>query len=138
INEHIVSEYVFRPGQDRSDLLIEFGVGYFKSKRASASGLKNRITWGLKTGDGWVDGRYGEFDRNGQAPGLVKAVAGLNPLVSVPNAVTVLKTEKDIYGVEASSLIDKGLAGAAIIAPINPGANASKYLLGTKAPGIII
>ena len=50
-----------------------------------------------------------------QAPWPVKVIAGLNPLVSIPNAVSVLTTETDIYGVEASTKTDKVLAVLGIV-----------------------
>jgi RHS repeat-associated protein len=62
-----------------------------------------------------------------------KAVAGLNPLWSVPNAGKVLgenagyelygggKPPTDLYGDEASSKIDVVMAAFSIAAPLNPG-----------------
>jgi RHS repeat-associated protein len=65
--------------------------------------------------DGYMDGgddgaNTGNNVEGKQAPGIVKVVAGLNPLVSIPNAISVLTTETDIYGVEASTKTDKVLA----------------------------
>ncbi len=137
LDEQHFTSYVFKPGEDRSELLMKAGVGMYSAMRASATGFGSRLKWMFKSGDAWVYG-WGEYSRGGQAPGVVKAIAGLNPLVSVPNALSVLTTDEDIYGVEASSTTDKVLAGAALIAPFSPGANTSKALLGKEAAGKVV
>lgn len=128
---------IFKPGEDKSLLLMSAGVGYYKSQRASASGFKERTRWALKTGDAWIYG-WGEFGRNGQAPAVAKVLAGTNPLFSVPNSIKILTTEEDMYGVEASSVLDKAIAIAGIAAPFNPGANAGRMFLGSAKSGKIV
>lgn len=101
--------YTFRPGESRADLLRSVGVGFYKSMRASSSG-KERLNWIGKSGDAWAEGRTSEYSRGGQAPGILKAVVGFNPLLSVPNAFSVLSKGEDIYGVNASTKMDRRLA----------------------------
>jgi hypothetical protein len=106
--------YTFKPGESRSELLQSVGVGFYKSMRASTSGME-RLKWIGKSGDAWAAGTSCEYNRNGQAPGLLKAIAGLNPLVSVPNAVSVWAKGEDIYGVQANTTSDKVIAVAEAI-----------------------
>ncbi|MBS9526004.1 hypothetical protein KI659_18435, partial [Litoribacter alkaliphilus] len=136
VDQQNVTAYIFRPDQDRSDLLLSSGIGFYETMRASHRGLE-RLNWTFKSGEAWMQGD-GEFNRNGQAPGVVKAIAGINPLISVPNAINVLKNEKDIYGVEASSNLDQILAATALVAPFNLGGNVSREVLGKSTAGKII
>jgi hypothetical protein len=106
--------YVFKPGESRSELLRSVGVGFYKSIRSGASGAE-RLKWIARSGDAWAEGSTSDYYRDGQPPGLLKAVAGINPLVSVPNAVKVLTVGEDIYGGESNSTTDKVFAGAEII-----------------------
>lgn len=106
--------FTFKAGESRSELLQSVGVGFYKSMRASTSGME-RLKWIGKSGDAWAAGTSCEYNRNGQAPGLLKAIAGLNPLVSIPNAVSVLAKGEDIYGVQANTTSDKVIAGAEIV-----------------------
>ena len=110
--DYNIQTYLFKPEQNRSDLLMEFGVGFYKTQRASSSGW-DRLTWAFKSGDAWVAGK-GEYNRRGQAPDIAKALAGTNLLVSVPNAISILWNGVDIYGVEASTMMDQGFALAEI------------------------
>ena len=111
--------FLFTSGRDRSDLLQKSGVGFYKTMLATHSG-RNYVKWLMRGLDAWSRGRHHEFDRNGQAPGFAKGVAGLNTPLSVTNAIIVLATEKDIYNVEASSSVDKTLARTAILVPFLP------------------
>jgi hypothetical protein len=135
--EVVVEAYVFRPGEDRYYLLRNAGVPIYEAKRASAKGFLGRIKALLETGDAWGQGR-GEYDRNGQAPGIVKGIAGLNPLVSVPNSLKILIKEEDIYEVEASSGTDKTFAIVGIIQPLNPAKNISEKVFNKETVGMII
>jgi RHS repeat-associated protein len=64
--------------------------------------------------DSWEGGDDGANTGNNaageQAPAAVKVIVGLIPIMSVYNAVTVLSTDKDMYGEEASSGWDKTMA----------------------------
>ena len=80
------------------------------------------------TGLGKVNTREGSAIHQG-----AKVVAGLNPLISFPNAVKVLTSEEDIYGQEASSTTDKVLAVAALVDPFSPG----KMIVGGTAGDVI-
>ena len=106
--------FMFRPGESRAELLRSVGVGFYKSMRASSRGME-RLKWIGKSGDAWAAGTSCEYNRNGQAPGLLKAVAGLTPLVSIPNAVSVLAKGEDVYGVQVNTISDKVLAGEEIV-----------------------
>ena len=62
---------------------------------------------------------------------IMQGVAGTNPLISVPNAVKVLITGKDIYNQNATSTTDKTFAAAALIAPfIGPESSIGKTTAG--------
>jgi RHS repeat-associated protein len=50
-----------------------------------------------------------------QAPWPVKVIAGLIPIVSVPNAIKVLNTGEDIYGVKSTTTTDKVLAVLSLV-----------------------
>ncbi len=82
------------------------------------------------TGLGKINTKEGSTVHN-----IAKGVAGLNPLWSVPNAISVLTIEEDFYGDKADSKLDKGLAVFSIIAPMNPGAGTSKALLNKQTVG---
>jgi RHS repeat-associated protein len=64
----------------------------------------------------------------GQPPWPVKAIAGLNPLISIPNAISVLATEKDMYGMEASTKTDKVLAVLSIFGGLGGATKAATIL----------
>ena len=108
IEEVSIINYVFKEGKDRSDLLMDAGVGFYEANQAAANGWE-RIEWFFKSGDAWAKGQ-GEFGRNGQAPTVAKVVAGLTPIISVPNSISVLSSDKDLYGQSASTQTDKILA----------------------------
>lgn len=77
---------------------------------------------------------------NGQAPKVIKAFIGINPIASVPNAIKVLATGEDIYKMDANTSIDKGLAGAEIIISlVLPGSGiiGKPLIQSTKAAKII-
>ena len=65
-----------------------------------------------------------------QAPGPIKAIAGLNPLVSVPNAIKVLSCGEDIYGESANTKLDKAFA---VMDIVSLGGGFSKILKAVKA-----
>ena len=109
-----VTNYRFRHGEDRSDLLREHGVGFYESQNATASGW-DRMIWAGKTGDAWAAGRQGEYNRQGQAPLIAKLIAGTTPYLSLPNAASILWTGKDIYGLNASTITDRTLAASEIV-----------------------
>ena len=108
-DETNVTSQVFKPGQKRWDALDNAGLGVYEKMRATTSGLEY-VKAIAKSGDAWAAGTTAEYDRGGQAPGVLKTIAGLNPLVSVPNAIKVLSHSEDIYGSEANTKIDKGMA----------------------------
>ena len=98
-------------------------------------------------------GILADWDRDlhgGKAPLPVQVIANLNPLVSVPSGAKVLYENhlkaqgelngypEDIFGNEASSKLDVGVAAFSIIAPLNPGANVSKAVLGKSSAGEIL
>ena len=100
---------VFLPGQNRTDLLMNAGVGQYEAMRASSTGFGGRLSALLKSGDAFVNG-HGEYYRNGQPTGVEKALIGMNPIFSVPNAGSILLTDEDAYGTQATSALDKSLA----------------------------
>ena len=113
-------EIVFAPGEDRSDVLQNVGVGFYETQRATHSG-SGYLKWLIRGLDAWSAGRSGEYDRNQQAPGIVKGVSGINSLVSASNAIVVLSTDKDMYNSDANTATDKVLAVAALVfSPLNP------------------
>ena len=77
---------------------------------------------------------------------IVRAVLGLIPVISVPSAAKVLyenaanaleitdEPATDIWGKDASTAIDVGVAAAAIVIPFRPG----KAILGSSTAGEII
>ncbi|MGE7775359.1 hypothetical protein ACQKLP_11575 [Chitinophaga sp. NPDC101104] len=69
--------------------------------------------------------------KDGQANGVVKGIAGLNPLFSVPNSIFVLARGEDIYNVQANSKSDKVFA-IITLATAYPGFGA----LGNAASGV--
>jgi hypothetical protein len=125
INLNVVN---FKKGYDKSDLLMQSGYGYYKSKAAASTGM-NRVKWALKGADAWING-WGKNYSGGQAPRGIKVFMGLNPIISATNSVVILSTEKDIYGMEASSKLDKGLAIAGLL---TEGASTSFSALGKSS-----
>ncbi|WP_317126952.1 RHS repeat-associated core domain-containing protein, partial [Chitinophaga rhizosphaerae] len=120
---HNVTTQVFRPGSDRSALLL--GTGNSTSTYlANSSGLAY-----VKIVTMLVDDAA--RGKDGQLPGLVKAVAGANPLFGIPNSINVLYHKKDLFGMDASSKLDQTLAKINIVSGIGFG-----RILGAGAKGI--
>lgn len=80
-------------------------------------------------GEGSDDGaNTGNNSKGKQAPKAIKVAVGLVAPVSVINGVVTLATEKNIYGEESSSKLDKGVAVLNIVAPILPLTKVGKEL----------
>ena len=112
-----VTTSIFKPGQERWNTMNKAGLGMYEKMRVTTSGWDNVVAR-AKSGDAWAAGTSAEYNRNGQAPGIMKAAAGLNPLVSVPNAISVIATGMDMYGVKADTKTDRVLAGVEILSSV--------------------
>lgn len=127
-NETGVSSQVFKPGADRSELLRSSGGGVYETELTTMSGF-DYAKGVAKMGDAWAHG-WGEFDRNGQAPDIVKAVAGLNPAIGFTNGVIAINTKVDMYGEDASSDFDQTMAWIGVFASAPGYGNAARIVLG--------
>ncbi|WP_346319531.1 DUF6443 domain-containing protein [Chitinophaga sp. YIM B06452] len=122
--EYNVTNQVFRPGKDRSDLLRATGKNSYDIDLTTKSGFE--YVKGLAImGDAWARGS-GEFNREGQAPGIVKGIAGLNPLIGATNSIYSITVKKDMYGVDASSSADQTLAWVGLVSTIPGFGNLAK------------
>jgi RHS repeat-associated protein len=85
-----------------------------ESERDQMAAVNNSVSKDATHYDSWEGGDDGANTGNNaageQAPAAVKVIVGLIPIMSVYNAVTVLSTDKDMYGEEASSGWDKTMA----------------------------
>ncbi|MDT8412961.1 MAG: hypothetical protein RQ875_10890 [Vicingaceae bacterium] len=131
-----VGTYVFRKGQDRSDLLEKHGVGFYETVSTQKSGLDFVYWQTMKQGEAWAQG-WGEYNRNGQAPSGVKALAGLNPLVAATDAALIFGAGEDIFG-EKPTTTDKVMAGIGVIPLVKGGQTITKAVLKTKKAGEIV
>ncbi len=64
---------------------------------------------------------------------IAKGIAGINPLWSVPNNVSVLYAEKELDRTEAATGADKVFAGFGLISPVNPGKSLMKVQMKKQA-----
>jgi arginine exporter protein ArgO len=67
---------------------------------------------------------------------LISVIMFVCSIYVLTNALKILSTEKDFYDSEAKT--NKVMAVAAIVSPLNPGANLSKKLLGNPAMGELL
>lgn len=134
LDNYNVTTKIFRPGENNTDLLKKSGVGFYEAMSTSTSGLES-FTWMWKG----MDDVFKDYSRKGDAPHWIKPVVGLNPLVSVPNAINVLWSGEDIYGVEATTITDKSIAVAeATIGGVLPFLKLAKPVIGTvKAVNVV-
>ena len=125
LSTQYVGTKVFEEGKDYTKLLEDVGIGFYKAQRANAQGLK-RMSWALKSLDAYARGEQ-EYDRSGQAPGIIKGIVGLNPEIALINGSKVLvehvgnwtnlneQVPSDIYSVNANSVADVSFAVGSIL-----------------------
>jgi RHS repeat-associated protein len=131
-----VSAYRFVKDGDHYQKMRDINVDFTEIMLAQSSGL-SYVTWFLAKGDDYANGR-GQFDRNGQAPDWVKAQANLLAPVSIVNASLVLRTETDIYGMNASSNFDKGQAFLDLASSFIPLIKGTVTILGKNVPKAVV
>jgi hypothetical protein len=87
---------------------------FFDSEKSGFTSIDTRSMPDAMRHDSWEGGDDGANTGNNaageQAPTAVKVLVGLNPIISIYNGITVLTTNKDIYGVESSTKADKAFA----------------------------
>lgn len=116
LKEYNITTQVFKPGVDKSNLPRATGKNSYDIDLTTKSGFEYMKGLAIK-GDAWARGS-GEFYRNGQAPGIMKAVANLNPAIGLTNDVISIRTKTDMYGEDASSKFDQTTAWIGVFAAI--------------------
>lgn len=119
--------YVFRKGQDRSELLASVGVKYsdiMSTQKSTFSGLLTKFQYS-KFGNSHMDG--------GQAHPLVKLTASIvgGNILGVTNAASVMLTGKDMFNSPTTTMNDAGtsLEVAGMAASITPGMSTGKAII---------
>ncbi|RBL93325.1 RHS repeat domain-containing protein [Chitinophaga flava] len=84
---------VFAPGSNHYDWLRAVGVPVYTAELMTKSGFQYVRELAV-IGDAWARGS-GEYYRDGQAPDIMKALLGANPLFGIPNNITGMHISAD-------------------------------------------